>query len=118
VRKSLRLTGGLVAIVVSLAVAPSAWASFRLFENSGFGGHEATFNGNDRELNNRYWDGTHTIMQNQASSMDNTSNNRAVGLWDIGSSCTGLNYVAQPGSFDASFSNNGFNDKASCVIFL
>lgn len=116
-RRSLRITGGLVAILVSLAVAPSAWASFILYENSNFGGNRATFNGGDRELNNNYWDGTHTIMQNKASSMRNITS-YSVGMWDIGSSCIGTNYVAHPNSEDSTFSNNGFNDKASCVIFL
>jgi hypothetical protein len=118
VRKSVGIAGVLVAILASFAVAPAAWAgNFYLYQNTGFGGHQATFAGSDYELNNKYWDGTTSIMQNGASSMINNRNG-SVGMWDIGSSCTGANYVAKALSNDSTFSNNGFNDKASCVIFL
>jgi hypothetical protein len=118
VRKSLGTTGGLVAILASLAVVPAAWAgNFYLYEDNGFEGHRATFEHSDAELSNRYWDGTNIIMQNKASSMINHRSS-PVGLWNIGTSCTGDNYIAQADSHDGSLGSNGFNDEASCVVFL
>lgn len=117
-RKSVTLAGGLVAVLASLAVVPAAWAgNFYFYQNTGFGGYRATFTGSDVELNNKYWDGTSLLAQNGASSMINQSS-RAVGMWDIGGSCTGVNYVAKALSSDTTFGNNGFDNKASCVIFL
>jgi hypothetical protein len=123
-RKSVATTAGLVAVLASFAFAPAAFAgNFYLYENTGYGGHVATFTGSDTELNNKYWDGTASFMQNRASSMKNYSSH-AVGMWDIGNQdkptvrCTGPSYTAQANSVDSSFANNNFNDKASCVIFL
>jgi hypothetical protein len=118
VRKSSGMAGGLVAILASLAVVPAAWAgNFYLYENNGFEGHRATFTDSDRELNNKYFDGTTIIAQNKASSMINNRSS-AVGMWNLGTTCTGDNYVAQPDSQDGNLGSNGFNDEASCVIFL
>ncbi len=117
-RKSVGLAAGLLPILASVAFAPAAWAgNFYLYQHENYGGYGATFYGTDVELNNKYWNGTTRIMNNQASSMINQSS-RAVGMWDIGGSCTGASYVAKANSVDTSFANNGFNDKASCVIFL
>ena len=117
-RKSVGLAAGLLPILASVAFAPAAWAGhFNLYQHDNYGGSVATFYGTDYELNNKYWNNTTTIMNSQASSMRNYSS-RAVGMWDIGGSCTGPNYVARANSVDSTFANNSFNDKASCVIFL
>ena len=117
-RKSSGMAGGLVAILASLAVVPAAWAAnFYLYEDNGYEGHRATFEHSDAELNNRYWDDTNIIMQNKASSMINNRSS-PVAMWNLGTSCTGDNYIAQAESRDGSLGSNDFNDEASCVVFL
>jgi hypothetical protein len=114
---ALRFGTLVAASVLALGFAPSANAAFILYQHDNYGGNKATFNGSDVELNNKYWDNTTQIMQNGASSMRNQTN-RSVGMWDIGGACTGSNYVANPNSVDSDFSNNNFDNKASCVKFL
>ncbi len=118
-RKSLGVAGGLAAILASCALvfAPSAMASFVLYQSTNLNGYHATFNSSDAELNNRYWDGQTTLAQNGGSSMNNNTGSY-VGMWDIGGSCTGISYTAAPNSHDLTFSNNNFDNKASCVLFL
>ncbi|MER6979615.1 peptidase inhibitor family I36 protein [Streptomyces carpinensis] len=91
---------------------------FVLYENDNYGGRHASFSGSDIELNNKYWDGsTSAFAQNGASSMRNNTGSY-VGLWDVGTSCSGASYTAKPNSVDSDFSNNNFDNKASCVRFL
>ncbi|GAA3489649.1 MULTISPECIES: peptidase inhibitor family I36 protein [Streptomyces] len=118
-RRKLALRFGTMAAAATLAlgVAPAANAAFNLYQHDNYGGHYAVFNGSDVELNNKYWAGTTQVMQNGASSMRNQTNSY-VGLWDIGGSCTGSSYTAKPNSSDSDFSNNNFDNKASCVKFL
>ncbi|MEV6291111.1 peptidase inhibitor family I36 protein [Streptomyces sp. NPDC004059] len=110
--------GAIMTAPAASAAPTGAQASyFVLYEHDDYKGHHANFSGTDRELNNKYWAGTHQVMQNGASSMRNDTGS-FVGMWDNGSSCTGKSYTAKPHSVDSDFSNNGFDNKASCVVFL
>lgn len=90
---------------------------FVLYQHDNYGGHYANFSGTDKELNNKYWGGTSQVMNNGASSMRNFTGSY-VGVWDKGTACTGASYTAKPNSVDTDFSNNEFDNKASCVRFL
>ncbi|MEU8795344.1 peptidase inhibitor family I36 protein [Streptomyces sp. NPDC048643] len=99
---------------------PSAIAAsyFVLYEDDNYSGRHANFSGSDVELNNKYWSGsTSAFAQNGGSSMENNTSSN-VGLWDKGTTCTGTSYTAKANSKDSDFSNNNFDNKASCVRFL
>jgi hypothetical protein len=106
-----------VANTASAAEAEVRASYFVLYQHDDYKGMHANFSGTDKELNNKYWAGTHQVMQNGASSMRNNTGSY-VGMWDRGSSCSGKSYNAKPHSVDADFSNNEFDNKASCVVFL
>ncbi|MFB7495338.1 peptidase inhibitor family I36 protein [Streptomyces sp. NPDC056161] len=111
--------------VGAIATAPTASAAeagtqatyFVLYQHDNYGGNYANFSGSDVELNNKYWGGTTQVMNNGASSMRNFTSSY-VGLWDKGTACSGASYTAKPNSVDSDFSNNSFDNKASCVVFL
>jgi len=106
-----------VAAVLMISVpAASAAGGFQLYQNSNYGGGQKTFSGSLTEFYGQKWNNGQS-MQNSASSMQNYSN-RYVGMWNIGTSCTGASYTAKPNSIDASFSNNNFDNMASCLKFL
>ncbi|MER6218978.1 peptidase inhibitor family I36 protein [Streptomyces sp. 900105755] len=112
--------GGALGMAANASAAESGVQAtyFVLYEDDNYGGRHANFSGSDIELNNKYWAGdTSAFAQNGGSSMENNTGSY-VGLWDIGTSCTGASYTAKPNSKDADFSNNGFDNKASCVKFL
>ncbi len=119
-KRKMKIAGAAAAVTfcVALVNAPNASAAggITLWKDSGHGGTSRNFTGNDIEFGGDHWnDGSN--LQNSASSMTNFSD-RYVGLWDIGTSCTGASYTAKPNSEDLSFSNNNFNDKASCLKFI
>ncbi|MEV0484551.1 peptidase inhibitor family I36 protein [Streptomyces sp. NPDC050508] len=124
-KRKIALSLGLLALCTASTIGVASTASadesgvqasyFVLYENENYGGHDASFSGTDRELNNKYWAGTTTIMNNKASSMRNNTSSY-VGMWTIGGDCTGENYTAKPNSVDSKLGD--FNDNASCVIFL
>ncbi|MCT9104193.1 peptidase inhibitor family I36 protein [Streptomyces mirabilis] len=118
---ALAMCAGGVLGMASTASAAGTGAQvtyFVLYEDDSFGGRHANFSGSDIELNNKYWSGsTSAFAQNGGSSMINNTSSY-VGLWDVGTSCSGASYTAKPNSQDADFSNNSFDNKASCVKFL
>jgi hypothetical protein len=90
-----------------------------LYEHDDLGGGAAGFSGDDRNLANNNWIGEPgRSVNNNASSMLNDSS-RYVLLYDTANSttCRGLAYTAQPTSRDDDFTNNSFDNKASCVEF-
>jgi hypothetical protein len=112
--------GGALGMASNASAAESGAQAtyFVLYEDDNFGGRHANFGGSDVELNNKYWYGsTSAFAQNGGSSMINNTGSY-VGLWDIGTSCSGASYTAKPNSQDSDFSNNSFDNKASCVKFL
>ncbi|CAL9436260.1 peptidase inhibitor family I36 protein [Streptomyces sp. NPDC058947] len=117
--------GALALCAGAVALAPAATAAdtgiqapyFVLYQHDDYAGNYANFSGSDKELNNKYWGGTTQVMNNGASSMRNFTGSY-VGLWDRGTSCSGSSYTAKPNSVDSDFSNNEFDNKASCVVFL
>lgn len=124
-KKASVLIAVLTAMAAVVVVNPAADAAprtavsdgvFRLFQNDNYGGGYRDFTGSLTEFSGRRWNNNQS-MQNSASSMQNFSDSY-VGMWDIGTSCTGASYVAKPHSVDSTFGNNGFNDKASCLKFL
>jgi hypothetical protein len=113
------ITLGMAGLVPAASAASSAAAAdtgFWLWQDSGYNGGSRQFTGSKTEFAGSTWSNGEG-MQNSASSMRNYTGSY-VGMWDIGTSCTGTSYVAQPHSVDSSFSNNNFNDKASCLKFL
>lgn len=93
--------------------------SIWLYEHDDLGGGAVGFSGDDRNLANNNWIGEPgRSPNNNASSMLNDSS-RYVILYDTANAttCRGLAYTAQPTSRDNDFTNNGFDNKASCVEF-
>jgi hypothetical protein len=117
---------GVAGVFVPGAVAtadPAAQLdlSIWLYEHDDLDGGGAGFNGDDRNLANNSWIGEPgRSVNNNASSMLNNSS-RYVILYDTanttGGACRGLAYTAQPTSQDDDFTNNSFDNKASCVEF-
>ncbi|CAL9354872.1 hypothetical protein SUDANB15_00537 [Streptomyces sp. enrichment culture] len=89
--------------------------SFWLFQHDNYGGSSKNFSGDDRYLNNTNWNGTSNRVDNGASSMKNQTGSDVV-LYET-NGCSGPTYFARPNSVDSDFSNNNFDNKASCVDF-
>ncbi|MEO3745047.1 peptidase inhibitor family I36 protein [Plantactinospora sp. B5E13] len=112
----------LLGITAVLAVASPAQADnpacpadrFCLFEHDNFGGGRAVFNGDDSDLRNNYWGGTNRPVHNGASSMINNKS-VSVSLRSDASTCAGDSYTALAESEDRDFTNNSFDNEASCV---
>jgi hypothetical protein len=115
---ALGLAGGLLGATPAIAAdEPTAQAGrFWLFEHDNRGGGQDGFWGTDKDLRNNYWDGSARISNNNASSMDNNTD-RYIVLANTPVSCGGATYLAKPNSSDNDFTNNDFDNKASCVIF-
>ncbi|MGC5035368.1 peptidase inhibitor family I36 protein [Streptomyces sp. DT190] len=88
---------------------------FWLFQHDSYGGSSKNFSGDDRALSDTYWNGTTNPVNDGASSMKNQTS-RDVALYQ-NAGCTGDNYLARANSVDSDFSNNSFDNKASCVDF-
>ncbi|MCZ4509105.1 peptidase inhibitor family I36 protein [Streptomyces sp. ActVer] len=127
-KRKLGVAIGIAALCAGGAIGMTGTASaaetgaqatyFVLYEDDSYGGRHANFSGSDVELNNKYWVGsTSAFAQNGGSSMRNNTGSN-VGLWDVGTSCTGASYTARANTVDSDFSNNNFDNKASCVRFL
>ncbi|MFC9682422.1 peptidase inhibitor family I36 protein [Streptomyces sp. NPDC056948] len=86
-----------------------------LFQHDDFGGSSKNFSGDDRDLSDTFWNGTTSPVNNGASSMKNQTSRDVALYQNVG--CSGDNYFARANSVDADFSNNGFDNKASCVDF-
>jgi hypothetical protein len=121
------LAGAAVALAIGgvLLAAPTASAepsavlagTFYLYEHDDYNGGVAGFTGSDSDLSNNSWaGGPGRIVNNNASSMKNNSD-RDVVLYDVRGSCTGDAYLARKHSVDSDLTNNGFDNKASCVRF-
>ncbi|WUH98375.1 peptidase inhibitor family I36 protein [Spirillospora sp. NBC_00431] len=125
-RRTIALTIALMSTVTALTVvSPAAHADntkcprnrFCLFEHVNFGGKRAVFGWTDRNLVNNEWPRSTRTVNNRASSMINNMGVPVI-LKDIDHSCRGRDYTARRESEDRSFSNNSFNDKASCLIVV
>ncbi|MER7371751.1 peptidase inhibitor family I36 protein [Streptomyces lanatus] len=107
----------------SVGLAQSATAAevgtqatyFWLFQHDSYGGSSKNFSGDDRDLSNTFWNGTSSKVDNGASSMKNQTGRDVALYQNVG--CSGDNYFARANSVDADFSNNEFDNKASCVDF-
>ncbi|MBV7698449.1 peptidase inhibitor family I36 protein [Streptomyces sp. TRM70350] len=88
---------------------------FWLFQHDNYGGSSKNFSGDDRDLSDTFWNGTTSRVDNGASSMKNQTSRDVVLYQNVG--CSGDNYFARANSVDGDFSNNGFDNRASCVDF-
>ncbi|MFH9733206.1 peptidase inhibitor family I36 protein [Streptomyces sp. NPDC017260] len=114
----LALCGGAVLGVTQTATAGETGAQasyFWLFQHDNYGGSSKNFSGDDRYLNNTNWNGTSSRVDNGASSMKNQTGSDVVLYQNNG--CSGVTYFARPHSVDSDFSNNNFDNRASCVDF-
>ncbi|MFF3543832.1 hypothetical protein ACFYXD_18565 [Streptomyces platensis] len=96
-----------------------AAAKFYFFKDDDRHGGYAYVTGSDRDLrNNRWLSGPHKgrTIDNGTSSVNNTTSHFVV-LSDHPGSCVGPHYYSNAHSSDNDLSNNGFDNKASCVTF-
>ncbi|MGY5128205.1 hypothetical protein [Streptomyces nigrescens] len=94
-------------------------AKFYFFKDDSRHGGYAYVTGSDRDLrNNRWRSGPHKgrTIDNGISSVNNTTS-RFVVLSDHPGSCVGPHYYSKAHSSDNDLSNNGFDNKASCVTY-
>ncbi|WP_414504046.1 hypothetical protein [Streptomyces sp. NEAU-L66] len=94
-------------------------AKFYFFKDDNRHGGYAYVTGSDRDLrNNRWLSGPHKgrTINNGTSSVNNTTSHFVV-LSDHAGSCVGPHYYSNAHSSDNDLSNNGFDNKASCVTF-
>jgi hypothetical protein len=90
---------------------------FCLFEHDNYEGGRAVFGSTDRDLRNNLWSGgSGGSVHDGASSMINNTGHRVVLFANPG--CTGRTYNAAPESSDRDLTNNGFDNKADCVVFV
>ncbi|QYN22316.1 peptidase inhibitor family I36 protein [Amycolatopsis sp. DSM 110486] len=118
--------GVLVGAGSMLALAPSASAAgtcasghFCLFEDDDYKGQhiEFAYRAGAIDLSKTAWAGGNGFVTNGASSMKNNTSH-VVKLYDS-SNCGGnQGYEAKKNSVDTDFSNNNFDNKASCVLFV
>jgi Peptidase inhibitor family I36 len=99
----------------------SAGGGLYVYEHDNFKGGSAFFRTSDPNLSNNSWRGTPgRIINNNISSMKNTSNHDVV-MYDIAASrpgsCHGRAYLAKAHSEDKDLTNNGFDNRASCIKF-
>jgi hypothetical protein len=122
-KRAIALVASVLSSVAVLVVAsPAAQADnpkcpanrFCLFENDNFGGGRAVFANDDSDLRNNYWEGTSRTVHNGASSMINNRGG-SVTLRSDASTCAGDSYTAKAESEDRDFTNNSFDNEASCV---
>ncbi|WP_328769419.1 hypothetical protein [Streptomyces sp. NBC_00286] len=123
---SIGMTAALVASLIASAPAASAhdagehptW-DFVLAQYSDWNGgwYDYSSHNNDPDFSNNYWDHatSNGSIDNSASSMHNWNCHPAKLFQFAGYS--GVTYTAAPGSSDSTFSNNGFDNKASAVKF-
>lgn len=118
------LTLGLVG---TLGVGPSAASAetadmsaqsgvFYVYEHDDFNGSSARFTSSDTDLRNNSWQGEPgRILNNNISSVKNQTDRDIVLYDNVG--CTGDAYLSRKHSEDKDLTNNGFDNKASCIKF-
>jgi len=91
--------------------------AFHVYEHDDFNGSSATFTATDRNLSNNSWRGEPgRILNNNISSVKNRTN-RDIVLYNTSRSCAGDAYLSRKNSVDKDLTNNGFDNKASCIQF-
>ncbi|MFJ9468574.1 peptidase inhibitor family I36 protein [Streptomyces caniferus] len=121
-RKAILSAGAMsLSVMALIGFSPAAHAdngacpknSFCLFEHDNYLGGRAVFHKTTRHLGNHKFDNGVTVGDNASSMINNMG--VAVGLYQDGD-CTGKHYNARRESTDPDFSNNGFDNKASCLV--
>ncbi|MGP4021600.1 peptidase inhibitor family I36 protein [Saccharopolyspora sp. 5N708] len=108
--------------LAAAAVSPAAQADnpacpadrVCLFEHDDFLGGRAVFDDDDSDLRDNNWEGTTRPVHNGASSMINNKGVSA-SLRSDAAQCSGDSYTALADSEDRDFSNNVFDNEASCI---
>ena len=101
----------------------AAWAyHFMVYQHDDFKGGYDGFKATDRNLaNNRWLDATGS-PNNGISSVNNNTNYHVYMYADaakVGSNkCTGGRYISAPNSEDRDLTNNGFDNRAGCIVFV
>ncbi|MGA4840727.1 hypothetical protein [Streptomyces sp. G45] len=110
---------GLTTTATAAPTQPSGASAgvFRGWEHDNFTGRHADFYDTFSELGQKNWEATNVKAQNGISSVENQSDSNVV-LYDIGSACVGDNYFSAKHTNDGNLTNNGFDNKASCVKFV
>jgi hypothetical protein len=110
-----------LSIITLIGFSPAAQADngacpanrFCLFQHDNFLGGRAVFNRTTRHLGDVKFDNGVTVGDNASSMINNKG--VAVALYQNGN-CTGAHYNARKESTDRDFSNNNFDNKASCLV--
>ncbi|WP_455351289.1 peptidase inhibitor family I36 protein [Streptomyces sp. SYSU K217416] len=93
----------------------AAACTFTLYETGNFRGGSYSFSGNDSDLGNNYWNSSQAA--GKVNDDANAARNRCAHRVDMyeHSGYRGQSYGIQRNSEDASFVNNGFENKASSL---
>lgn len=110
-----------LSIITLIGFSPAAQAEndacpvnrFCLFEHDNFLGGRAVFDSTTKHLGDVKFANGLTVGDNASSMINNKD--VAVALYQNGD-CTGDHYNARKDSTDSDFSNNDFDNKASCLV--
>jgi hypothetical protein len=123
-RKIAMSVGALSLSVMGLvAFGPTAQAdngacpanSFCLFQHDNYEGGRAVFTSTTKHLGDHKFNNGVTVGDNASSMINNMS--RRVALY-VDGDCSGGQYNAAKESADRDFSNNGFDNEASCLVVI
>jgi Peptidase inhibitor family I36 len=124
-KRTIALTIGALSLSLMglVAVGPTAQADdgacpsnrFCLFEHDNYEGGRAVFSGTTKHLGDHRFNNGHTVGDNASSMINNTGHR--VALYEHGD-CHGQQYNARAHSHDTDFSNNDFDNEASCLVFI
>ncbi|MFC9089772.1 peptidase inhibitor family I36 protein [Nocardiopsis dassonvillei] len=128
--RRLAVAGGAALILGSGFASPAAAepvttaavsGTFYVYQHDDARGGWATFTANDRNFATNYWN-TGGTVDNGTSSVRNHTNRHAT-LYQhaaprAGANCGGDTYHSNANSVDNDLSNNGFDNKASCIVFV
>ncbi|POX36329.1 hypothetical protein C3486_34185 [Streptomyces sp. Ru73] len=122
-KRKLALATGALSLSVTALVGfgPTAQAdngacpanSFCLFQHDNYEGGRAVFTKTTRHLGDHKFSNGVKVGDNASSMINNMG--KAVALYEHGD-CTGKHYNAAKESSDRDFSNNGFDNIASCLV--
>jgi hypothetical protein len=118
---TLGIVGPGSSAIADTSAETAAVERFWVFEGDNFHDGAKSYTGNDRNFENDEWDNTsRSVSDGTSSVINNTSHyvtlyaNRAP---NGQTNCTGGAYVSIPWTQDGDLSNNGFDNRADCVIF-
>lgn len=111
------LAAGPAVASAGTAASESQAGTFYVYEHDDFTGSSAKFTSSDSDLSNNSWQGEPgRILNNNISSVKNQTD-RDIVLYDSAGNCAGDAYLSRKHSEDKDLTNNGFDNKASCIQF-